>query len=175
MNYIRLPLFALVFALVTMGCDSDGTGDTGGPSGLTRGSSSIDVTGKYTESADGTGTASSTNLSPGWGIIMSASASGTTGFVIASDVGDRPSTGTYPIDNSSSSDLPAGTYRATLGINSEIFVGTSGTMTITESSDSEVKGSFSFDAVGVIDATSAVTVSGSFFSINIISTSDNRL
>ena len=153
-------VFVSIFLFVFSACDNgspDEDNDTGG--GI--GTFSAEITGAAAVSFSGTATSASSASSPGWGILFGAPSTGVSVFAMAKNAGSRPSNGTYPISRASSS-TPDDEYIASLAVNGINYASKNGTLTITSSSDTEVKGAFNFLAFSIFDTTSTITVDGDF-------------
>jgi len=76
-----------------------------------------------------------------------------------SRTGTRPTTGTYELGTNAQTG-----FTAALRINTDqvIYTSSSGTLTITSSSSTEIKGTFSFTGTVTAGASTSTNVSGSF-------------
>jgi hypothetical protein len=96
-------------------------------------------------------------------IAPTTQGAGTTWTLQIARYAERPSKGTYSLSElSAGSTDPTANLYITNGSTTELFNSTSGQLVITSSSSSLVRGTFSFTAVSVNDATRRVTVEGAF-------------
>lgn len=176
MKHIKfiIPVFLLASLLLACDSSSDGDGDDN------PGTFTITVTGDHSESFEGTGTfaGGTDGTSSGFGVFLA----GTTGgqvITILKNTQSRPSNGTYQIRNADddfddlAEDEYVASYISTSGSVAITGLSVSGTVRITDSSDTKVAGTVNFTATGnsVNTSTGAVeqvtvTISGSFSAIS---------
>lgn len=96
-------------------------------------------------------------------IAPTTQGAGTTWALQIARSAERPPVGTYSLSElSASSTDPTANLYITNGSTSEMFNSTAGELVITSSSSSLVRGTFSFTAASVNDATRHITVEGAF-------------
>ena len=151
MTSLRSALRATFFLplLLLVACDSSGD-DDGDGSRLGNGSAS--VTGALTSQFSGSAVFTVSEDQQGSGFILliadtdDPTEDEPTEFVTVLRRGERPAVGTYDleVDSTNVPVMIAGYYKAS-GSSETIVAGVTGTLTITESTSSRVKGSYEFD------------------------------
>ncbi len=160
-----LPFVLLLMLLLVSGCDSNGSnGDDDDTQGQT-GSFTATVTGAVSASLQGTATfgasAAGQDSADGFGLVMGSSS--VNPEIVFGSAQPRPGTGTQTVINFvESGSATSGQVFATYTRGTVVYGSVSGTLRLTESSDSEVAGTFEFEAINLINPTETVTVSGSF-------------
>ena len=99
---------------------------------------------------------------PGWGLILT---NANQEAVTILNEGSRPAPGTYPIIDYALMDtgVLADRFVATASFQIiNLYGSVSGSLTITSSSDSEMRGTFTYTAASLADPSSTITVNGDF-------------
>ena len=151
-NAMRLLASTAALALV-VACGGNGEGDLLGPGDLS--SFSATVTGGSAGSYSGF-----SSVVPSSGLFSIGMSTGDGKFALGfSRTGTRPTTGTYELGTNAQTG-----FTAALRINTDqvIYTSSSGTLTITSSSSTEIKGTFSFTGTVTAGASTSTNVSGSF-------------
>lgn len=166
----RRAIGALLIAVFGAACSGGGADDSTGPNppGGTVGSFSATVSGAVSASLSGSAAFGNSTVSGSQGFAIAlVPASGTNTIIFGRVNAQAPGTGTYQIGDFATQSSVTGAMIAALiagsGQSGQIYVSTSGTLTITASSADEIKGNFTVSASAVtVSGTQAVTITGSF-------------
>ena len=159
-TYPRLTAYLLA-TLMLVSCGGDGAL---GP--VADGTASIRASGVVSASGEGVALFQSASIS-GTNLfqvaVAPASPSGAVWQLQIVRYAERPPVGTYQITELSSSSLdPTANFYYTVSGTMEMFAATAGTLTITSSSATVVRGTFSFTAESTTNSARTVTVEGAF-------------
>ena len=167
-----LGIAALVVAVLggVTACSSGGGDDVTGtnPPGGTVGSFNATVSGAMSATLSGSAAFGSSTVSGSQGFAIAlVPTSGTNSIIFGRVNAQAPGTGTYQIADFATQSSVSGAMIAALiagsGQSGQIYVSTSGTLTITSSSADEIKGNFTVSASAVtVSGTQAVTMTGTF-------------
>lgn len=168
MKSVVVGLMAITVTTV-LGCSSSGDApddpDASGGSGQ-EASFAATIAGSEVLSLSGSAVSWSKGASsPGWALQLVTDDNQT--ITIASDSGTRPTPGTYTIidDMSFTGPTPDGRYIAAATIGGEAYSAMSGTLVISDSSASQVRGSFTF-AGKLFGGDDQISVDGTFTASN---------
>jgi hypothetical protein len=166
----RRAVGALLVAVLGAACGGGSGDDTTAPNppGGSVGSFSATVSGAMTASLSGSAAFGSSTVSGSQGFAIAlVPASGTNSIIFARVNAQAPGTGTYQIADFATQSSVSGAMIAALIAGSaqsgQIYISTSGTLTITSSSSDEIKGNFTVAASAVtVSGTQTVTLTGTF-------------
>lgn len=169
MKWFSVVVLMAMAVTPVLGCSGSGDADDPDVSDRSgqRASFAATIAGSTAQSLTGSATSYSKGASnPGWALQLLTDDN--QAITIASESGTRPVPGTYTIidDMSFTGATPDGQYIGSATLGPDAYLTVSGTLVISESSASQVRGSFTFTARHMSGGGDQISVEGTFTSSN---------